>query len=425
MERTISLENRQIFGKKYEDFSWDFAKEDTKYSTHGLHPYPAMMIPQVARRLILRHSKPNNHVLDPFCGSGTVLAESRLSGRHSVGVDINPLALLLAKVKTTPVSPIKLKRAAKRLLNFLFSNDSETKIPAFFNINFWFKRNVIKDLSKMKVGIMKVKDEDIRDFFLVCFSLTVRKVSNTRQNEFKLYRIPQDKLEAFNPDAKKIFKDLVERNIGKMQDFYEHASRDVKTEVYLRDMRNRTELPSNKFHLLVTSPPYGDSRTTVAYGQFSRLSMQWIGLSEDSDVDKNSLGGIATNDLEVRAPSGTLKNVIAEIAKQDQKRAGEVLSFYLDLNETLREINRLMRDKGVVCFVIGNRSVKGIRIPTDEILVELFYASGFRHIETIIRNIPNKTMPLQNSPTNIKGKIQDTMHKENIVIVQKEKNLNE
>lgn len=57
---------------------WTFADADTQYMTHGLHPYPAGMIPQIANRLIERYSKPRLTVLDPFCGSGSVLVESRL-----------------------------------------------------------------------------------------------------------------------------------------------------------------------------------------------------------------------------------------------------------------------------------------------------------------------------------------------------------
>ena len=86
-------------GKVIED--WTFARANTQDLTHGLHPYPARMIPQIAERLINRYSSENEIVLDPFCGSGTVLVESKLLGRNAIGNDINPLGTLLAKVKTT------------------------------------------------------------------------------------------------------------------------------------------------------------------------------------------------------------------------------------------------------------------------------------------------------------------------------------
>jgi site-specific DNA-methyltransferase (cytosine-N4-specific) len=404
---------------KYEDNSWDYRKADTKYSVHGLHPYPAMMIPQVAKRLILKFSKPGEYVLDPFCGSGTVLVESKINNRNSVGIDINPLALLIAKVKTTPLKPVILKERAKGLIDFIYTNSTKPEVPNFFNIDYWFKPQVKQDLAKIKMGIYNIEEENIRDFFLICFSLTVRIVSNTKNSEFKLYRIDSNKLATFNPNTFKVFSQIIFPNIKKMEHFYEHKNNGAETKIYFADTRELTPVPSNYFNLLVTSPPYGDSRTTVAYGQFSRLSIQWIGITEKEKIDKESLGGVAYKDLNCQLNSEILKEIIEKIARESKKRAREVLSFYIDLNKTLKEISRVMKINSHICFVIGNRTVKGIRIPTDEILIELFKEFGFNHIETIVRNIPNKKMPLQNSPSNIKGKIQDTMHKENIVIMKK------
>jgi DNA modification methylase len=82
---------------------WTFAHADTQYLTHGFHPYPARMVPQIANRVITRYSKPGDLILDPFCGSGGVLVEAKLLGTNSVGVDINPLAVIIAKAKTTPI----------------------------------------------------------------------------------------------------------------------------------------------------------------------------------------------------------------------------------------------------------------------------------------------------------------------------------
>lgn len=82
---------------------WDFTKADTSYLTHGFHDYPARMIPQIAQRLIERYAPNSGKILDPFCGSGTTLVEAQLANRRAVGNDINPLAVLLSKVKATPI----------------------------------------------------------------------------------------------------------------------------------------------------------------------------------------------------------------------------------------------------------------------------------------------------------------------------------
>jgi DNA modification methylase len=90
-------------GKVTWDFLRSFSVKESHEFTHGLHIYPAKIVPQIARELIAKCSNPLDVVLDPFCGSGTVLVESLVANRHSIGIDINTLALLLAKVKTTPL----------------------------------------------------------------------------------------------------------------------------------------------------------------------------------------------------------------------------------------------------------------------------------------------------------------------------------
>ena len=86
------------------DKYWAFAdkkRTDTSYITHGYHRYPAKFIPHLAAALIERYTKKGNLVIDPFCGCGTTLVEAKVMGRKSLGVDINPVAYLITKAKTT------------------------------------------------------------------------------------------------------------------------------------------------------------------------------------------------------------------------------------------------------------------------------------------------------------------------------------
>ncbi|MCI0531788.1 MAG: site-specific DNA-methyltransferase [candidate division Zixibacteria bacterium] len=417
-ESFVAPQSRFV-SKKYHDPTWDFREHRTKYSVHGVHPYPAMMIPEVAKKLILKYSQPGNVILDPFCGSGTVLVESKLNGRNTVGTDINPLAVLLSKVKTSPINPTKLRKASLEVINGITYVGTNEDPPSFQNIEFWFKPKVIRDLTNISYHINQVSDVKIRKFLLVCFSLTVRLASNTRNGEFKLFRIPKEKLSKHNPDSLRIFREVLFKNISKMEEFYKSlSSSKVFVKVLQKDMRKPLPFASNYFDALITSPPYGDSRTTVAYGQFSRLSSQWLGFENANSIDKLSLGGKPANSLHCELPSHRLTESVSAIGKEDEERAKEVLSFYIDFYECLKEVNRLLKRKAIACFIVGNRMVKGYRIPTDEIFVELF-EKDFDHLETVVRNIPSKTMPLQNSPTNLKGVVSDTMHKENIVILRK------
>jgi len=206
-----------------------------------------------------------------------------------------------------------------------------------------------------------------------------------------------------------------------MESFYQNYSHNIRPEVKIADVRKEIPIPE-KVDLIVTSPPYGDSRTTVAYGQFSRLSLQWLdmdGKEEIKNIDKISLGGIPVEELNFETNSETLNNILKKLKEKDENRAKDVCSFYLDLEKCLLNLSNVMNKGGYMCFVVGNRTVKEIRMPTDDILVELAERMRLDYIKTIIRNIPSKRMPLKTSPTNIKGKVGETISKESIVILRK------
>lgn len=405
---------------------WDYANADTKTETHGMHPYPAMMIPQVARRLIQSYGKSGETLLDPFCGSGTALVEANLAGLNSYGIDINPLALLLSKVKTTPLDIDDLRKAIVRfsekywetLVESKSQKDSEI-IPKFFNIEYWFHPKVSRRLAVLKSCIDRVRNDDHRGFFLVAFSFTVRQCSYTRSGEFKLFRIPDTELENHNPNIERIFFDRLYENLGMIADFASKVRGGVFTKILDEDTRTKTGIPTGTIDLVVTSPPYGDSRTTVAYGQFSRLSLQWLGLPWERvrAIDNHSLGG--RRSLFDGKVGKLLARTVSKISSHDARRGEDVMSFFNDFQSCLYEINRVCKRHATLCFVVGNRTVKGVRVPTDRILVEMAREVGFEHITTFTRNIPNKRMPSRNSPTNVQGQLGKTMTEEHIVIVEK------
>lgn len=406
------------------DYSWDYRGEKTKSHTHGIHTYPAMFIPQVGRRLLETYSKEGDTICDIFCGSGSALVESRLIGRNAYGIDLNPLAIFLAKAKTTPINPQKLTKEYIALLDRVEKiKDKEIQRPDFNNIDFWFKDKVIVKLAKLKKAIREIKDETIQNFLMVAFSETVRYSSNTKTGEFKLVRVKGDKLEKHDPDVIGIFRKHAEKSIAGMTDFYKDTKKDSWTKIIYGDSSKDNGIKANSIDCIITSPPYGDSRTTVAYGQFSRLSAQWIDVFDDpndaSGVDNELLGGRATKNLTHILSSDYLKESLEKIAKQDEARAKDVLSFNIGLNECLKQAHRILKPGKYFCLVIGNRLVKQVRIPTDFIIAELAEKIGFTCEDIIVRNIPGKRMPIKNSPTNIVGALEETMNKESIVVLRK------
>ena len=104
----------------------------------------------------------------------------------------------------------------------------------------------------------------------------------------------------------------------------------------------------------------------------------------------------------------------------DKKRASQVEAFYIDLERSIGSVAPLLAKGSTICYVVGNRRVKGVTLPTDAFIISAFGKHGFSHKETIVRNIPNKRMPKKNSPSNVAGETDVTMHEENIVVCQRQ-----
>ncbi len=416
-----------ITPKKYRDETWDFRTANTKCYTHCFHSYPAMMIPQVAGRILDEFGKKAKLLFDPYCGTGTSLVEANIRGINAIGTDINPLARLIAKVKTTVIPLDTLDRYLKDFNDLIFSvrlgkTKITTKIPNFKNINYWFKKETQYWLAVIKEYIQKIKNSDVQDFFKVAFSETVREASLTKNGEFKLRRIPKSQIERFNPDVFSIMMNKLIRNRNGMAEYIRLKNNESTSKIY--DFDTVYEIPKNiilpeSIDIVITSPPYGDSRTTVAYGQFSRLSNQWLGFEKFNELDKKCMGGMKRREIK-NFGFDPLDEVLLQIAKIDKNRAYDVVSFYMDYGNSINNVSKVVKKGGIVAYVVGNRRVKGIEIPNDEITREFFERNGFKHVKTIIREIPNKRMPKRNSPSNIIGITDTTINYEYIVILRKE-----
>jgi len=423
---------------------WTFLGYSTRDFTHGFHLYPARMHPEIARRLISKYAtKREKVVFDPFMGSGGVLVESLLHGNNSIGIDVNPFAVLLSKVKTTTVVPATLQKIFEKILTESesdYSNkvryDNAPKSKSL-NLPFWYKKDVTYKLEILKHHIFGLKTQQpTKDFFKICFSLTSRKASNQRNSIYKIYRMDPKKLEKFKPDVFDIFRQVCTNNIEKMVDFSVTAKQEhALCFPLLGDTRNISEpfakvpneiFDDGKVHLVVTSPPYGDHKTTVAYGQFSKHPGLWLELPQDDllEVDSIGLGGKRNHsfkDLGSPLLDDTIKKVEQkekEITKNSKpSRSLDVFSYFYDLDLCLEQISQVLKpNQSHCCFVVANRTVRRVKIPTDRIIVELGKKYGLKHKDTIYRTIANKAMSTKNAPENIRDLAGNTMTKESIVV---------
>ncbi len=412
-----------MYNRKIDNY-WNFKTADTKEFTHCYHIYPAMMIPQVARKLLADYAPEGKLglVLDPYVGSGTTLVESSIKGISSVGIDLNPLAIFMSKVKNTHFNLSDVNAASAELTaDFLiYAPDKviNTDFSRISNYTFWYTEDSLYKLSYINQTISEL-DPDVQDFFLLCLSETVREVSFTRNGEFKRYKMSARQLKDFNPDVFLAFERKVQRNIKGLEAFNVTGGQDIAS-VY--NFNSSKGIPSDvisegSVDMVITSPPYGDSHTTVAYGQFSRWANEWFNFENAKSLDRLLMGGTVSK--EMRFETESIAEVLEAIKASDIKRYYEVISFLNDYWNSIQNVAKAVRKGGRVCYVVGNRRVKAIQIDLDYFTAEMFEKCGFKHEITIVREIPNKRMPSKNSPTNKIGEKVETMSNEYIVILTK------
>ncbi len=391
-------------GKTTWDFLRSFSVKESHEYTHGLHIYPAKIVPQIARGLVTQLSNPSDTVLDPFCGSGTVLVESLMANRNSIGIDINTLALLLAKVKTTPLPReeiIKtmrfvLKHAEEKARNEL-DPSQKTALEKIPNVYHWFQPYVAKYLAILRSEISNIIDRKIQDFFHVCFSATMYDVSNIRRtdNPYFIRILHMEEMAKHKPNVLEHFASIVKRNSKAV----ESIRKSQKDNVWVRTCKINTQYLASRIgretvDLIVTSPPYGEEKNTMDYARFSKLALYWLGLDGQhvKEMKNEALGSNLRRWEDNGLISKTLREKLPEIAYKSSRRADEVYSFFFDYTACLRAMFDVLKQDSYCCIVIGDRTASGVPIPNGKITSELCEAIGYATTERLERKMYMRTL---------------------------------
>ncbi len=411
MKYKVTRDKRYDFsGQKYGDDCYP-----------NIHKYPAAMIPQVGIEILNEFGIKNGKMMDPYCGSGSSFASGIEVGiKDFTGFDLNPLAVLICEARFTKLNLLKLEEAIASLhkdLDVLRKQPQafgKVEIEKFNNFDYWFDLEAAETLQIIKNRIMKFKEKDVLNFLFIALSSTMRECSYVKNNEFKLYRIKLDSLLFFSPDVIGVFFNKLESILSIYKQYYHEKLGNLKVNIKQQSFQASNET----YDVVLTSPPYGDSRTTVAYGQFSFFSNEWIlGENSSRQIDKKLMGGGRVDKDELK-PS-LINDYIHEVARHDEKRASEVSAFYKDLRNSIEAVGKTIVKGGKAIYVVGNRLVKGVRLPTDQFIAEVFTENGFNHLVSYERAISNKRMPALNSPSNKVGEKSATMSSEFIIVCEK------
>ena len=408
---------------------WSLPERDRHDSGHAFFQYPAMMVPAVQRTLvdIVKGVQPGIHTLiDPYVGAGTSLTAGMHNGLNAYGQDINPLAILVAKVRSGPFYTEALKEHTRRAIERAQADQSTAIAVEFPNRSKWFRDDVAIELSKLKRAIEQDTEIWARRFMWVTLAETIRRTSNDRTTTYKLHARPLEEIETRFVSPMTIFAQLIEDNLqdlinykqGLLERGYVNKGRfSHKVVVSVGDtvtgLHHVRRSKIESFDLLVTSPPYGDNKTTITYGQHAYLPLQWINL-QDIDpkadttcldttfsIDSNSIGGQRSRELEtqvktLRPLSESLASTLDALQDKPRDRLSRVASFYDDFIKSLNNVVSVLKRNAYLIFTVGNRSVGGIEIPNHHILCELLDAQDVTLVSQFERRIHHKRMPQRN-----------------------------
>ena len=381
--------------------SWSFSNESrakTSAYSHSYHRYPAKFIPQIVDKLVSNYTKINDVVLDPFGGCGTTLVESKLLGRKSVGIDVNPIAKLITQVKITPISPKKLEKELNNLLSILEKYSPEKKyrhsIKKHERIKYWFNESIIHELDYIYSAIKKVKNEKISKFFLVAFSHNLKNSSKWLMKSIKptidKNKKPQSPIKTFSRHV----KSMARKNNEYVKKLEKNGYIDIPAKMYRKDATKKLPIKTNSINLIVTSPPYV---TSYEYADLHQLSLLWFGSDPDfkhwnkhildfSNFRKDFIGTQHKNNSLSEFNSNIANNIVDELVEKKRSLANSVGHYFTDMNMAFSEMHRVLKKGGHACVVIGNTSLKDVDILNAEVATEQMLNIGFEKVKFIKRN---------------------------------------
>lgn len=358
---------------------------------NSIHPYPAMLHEQVLLRLASQYIVPGTRVLDPFCGTGRCVVAAAERGAVGVGVDVNPLACLIAEAKTCRVRAQFISKLAKsfnlRARPKLLDLELERKVE-------WYPAAARIGLSRIIEWINGLRIwRSERLFLAAVLSATVRDVSFCRKDQWKLHRMSDVERRNFSKCPWEVFSTRL--NLC-LQELTQLAPPLGRCEIFCGDSRKITQIVGKeKYDLIFSSPPYGDSRTTVQYGAVSSLCLAAVSHVRGLGVDYSTGGAIDGAALggKVGEPYAGLGRYWRGSPKSEGAR--RISSFFSDLRMAILQSCLLLRNGGRAVFVVGNRRVDGMVLRLDKFVCDCFAEGGLPHAERGVRTVRQKWTPFR------------------------------
>lgn len=388
--KSITLENVDRVAVEDE---WNFSN-DTELVMHTIHAYPAKFPAFIAKKAFDYAAFEGvvvKKVADIFCGCGTVALEAKTHNKDFWGCDINPVATLIARVKSETYD-VDAVRAYFNQIQEAYNNINNNKAVydgANERLKYWFTESSYLHLLRLKMAIdQNITEEKYLDAFHCLFSSILKASSKWLTKSIKPQVDPQKSeiviWDAFVGQYKKFIRAIEQLN----EKQYEHRI-EIATENFL-EVKN---LP--KVDLIISSPPYV---TSYEYADLHQLSSLWLDYTDDyRNLRRGTIGSLYNSEdytINLELLNSVGKQIVSELVGS-QKATAQVRSvarYYVDIQNAIKKCAQMLVNGGMVFFVVGDTEYKGTKIKNSEHLVQSLIDMGFSDIKAAKRRISNKLL---------------------------------
>jgi len=334
-------------------------------------------------------------ILDPFCGSGTILVSAKERNMNSIGLDINPFYTFIAKVKTywefdmehlshfinSFMTKLKVELGKEKL--HLDNKKAQLVVDNVARYIWrYFAPKVLNELSVLKKKILEIKAERARDFFLLALASILIDVSKVHYvgETIVFDKHPKDNVCVYQTYAQTIWKMYSDLKI--MQHMHQKGTVEVKR----GDVRNLDILISdNSIDHVVTHPPYLNNYNYLLRDRLPLYFLDYFKTPSDEKKLRDLIVGSVTKNKRSQsfAPAiDEVKKIALRIEKTgDIERYKAVLEYFDTMNTFLETLSKKLRRRGYCAMLLGNSYVRGVMIPLDILIAKIAQRRGFRVIK--------------------------------------------
>jgi len=407
----------------------DFHGENSNYATHNFHAFPAKFPPQLPRKFIVGLTLPGEAVLDPMSGSGTTVLETMLLGRHGIGVDIDPLALRIGKVKVTPVDLGDLidsgKAVIERATHALRFKRGEIKaaLAARFDpptkkfMDYWFLEKTQLELLALIQETESLPDYSIRRFLEIALSSIIITKSGGVSLAYDLAHTRPHKLADKVPRSP---IDDFEKRLNKNLKYIGQLAWTAGQAVFLQGNTQALAIAENCIDLIITSPPY--AANAIDYMRAHKFSLIWFGhsISALARMRGDYMGGEKTHNFKMTDSPVYTQGIVEKVSAKDPKKGSVLRRYYTEMTLSLSEMFRVLKPGKAAIIVVGSSIMRGIDTETATCLGEIGKTIGFSLVDIAERRLDrNRRMMPARESAQPGSQIEKRMHKEYIIAFYK------